>query len=494
MHSYHIFYFPFKWEIKGLKEKSFTERTNIRHLTPDRLSDWLPIEAQTLTKVEADELYNEKNYFYRFVHPVLYDEGEENPLLLHFKRREPQNPQNNVIYKIQKNKGKCYELNVDAINLNFYTTGVGMLSFYLRNEREDQKEPEDILNINQYGRRIYPPFIADINRRIEIAEYIAIEGLHGVASKYKEDFNEYDNRNDWKPGRFIESLLFDLSDSLSFEPIIDDRMFVNCWYGNETLSDNIKNGRLNEKNAGVSPFNDLDDFWYKYLFVDANSPTCANVALRKEIIQAQTYQRWQGEGTYYGVSRYSFVSLTNREWFSLNVSAIHMRTIYARMVELVIIQRASILKFSSEVTRVSKLAKGKDVDPDLVDEISALYREYIRFVNQIYFREVTTQEQGIELYDLLSKTMRTEEYVKDLDREIEELHQYASMLDDKKRGKTTEALTKIATIFLPATLIAGLFGMNEGGDLVESFWWQSLIILVATPIMYFIIQSINRKK
>lgn len=494
MYSYHIFYFPFKWEIKSLKEKSFVERTNIQHLIPDHLSYWIPQGSQIRTRNEDDELYNEKNYFYRFVHPVLYDEGEKDTLLLHFKRLEPQEPENQVVYKIQKSKGKCYELTVDAINLNFYTTGVGVLSFYLRNEREEQMSPEDILNINQYGRRIFPPFIADVNNRNEIAEYIAIEGLREDPSKYKEDFNGYDNKHDWKPGRFIENLILDLNNSLEFEPVIDDRMFVNCWYGSDTLSDEIKKGGLNGLDSQVMTFNDLDDFWYKYIFVDVDRPTCANAALRKEIILSQTLNRWQEYGTLYGISRYSFVSATDRNTFSLGVITMHMRTTYARMIELVIVQRASILKFSSEVTRVSKLAKGKDVDPDLVDEISALYREYIRFVNQIYFREVTPQEQGIELYDLLSKTMRTEEYVRDLDREIEELHQYASLLDEKKRGKTAETLTKIATIFLPATLIAGLFGMNEGDDLVESFWWQLLVILVVTPIMYLIIRSINHKK
>jgi len=34
-------------------------------------------------------------------------------------------------------------------------------------------------------------------------------------------------------------------------------------------------------------------------------------------------------------------------------------------------------------------------------KVSDLYLAYIRFVNKIYFREVTAYEQGIELYDML---------------------------------------------------------------------------------------------
>ncbi|GHV08808.1 hypothetical protein FACS1894160_3710 [Bacteroidia bacterium] len=428
-----------------------------------------------MNKQEADELYNEKNYYYQFVHPVLYDTGEPDSILKHFERKEPQI--NEVFYKIARRGDKTYSLKVDALNLNLYATGVGMLTFFLKNEREDQKSPEDILAINQYGRRIFPPFIADIDLRGEIAEYLSIEGLYGDPIRYKEDFSGYTNKKSWQPSCFIRNLIGDLSETLKIEPIIDDRMFVNCWYGNDELSDKIKNGKLNIDKSCSGDFSGEDDFWYKYIYVGVTYASCQNSELRKKLTYSQTYTRWQKYGTLYGISRYSFVSISDESDYSKNkLTAVHLRTVYARMIELVIVQRASILKFSEEVTRVSSLSKNKQTDTQLVDKISSLYNEYIRFVNQIYFREVTTQDQGIELYDLMSKTLKTEEYIKDLDNEIEELYQYVSLVEDKERNRNGAMLNTIAAIFLPATLIAGLFGMNKSDDL-GSFWWQLLIVI-----------------
>lgn len=109
-----------------------------------------------------------------------------------------------------------------------------MLTFYLENT--DYKEPQAILDINQYGRRIFPPFYADIEGRGEIAESIRIEGLEGEKFRYQEDFKGYRTDSTWCPGAFICNLISDLMQNLEITPVIDDRMFVNCWYGNDDVA------------------------------------------------------------------------------------------------------------------------------------------------------------------------------------------------------------------------------------------------------------------
>ena len=101
------------------------------------------------------------------------------------------------------------------------------------------------------------------------------------------------------------------------------------------------------------------------------------------------------------------------------------------------------------MTELSKLKKEKS--KKLTDEISGLYKEYIRFVNQIYFREVTAQEQGIELYNMIQEKMKIAEQVKDLDGEIEELHNYANLLEQKEQERRIAKITVLGAIFLPAT-------------------------------------------
>jgi Mg2+ and Co2+ transporter CorA len=471
----------------------FSEQTDLDNIQWNSLSDWLEKPEITDDK-ELQDLYNEKNFYYEFVHPVLYDKGEGNSILKHFERKEPQ--QREVSYIISKKGGKTYTLKLDALNLNLYETGVGMLSFFLKNEREDQKELEDILTINQYGRRIFPPFFGDVENRYEIAAFISIEGLNGDPSLFYEDFSGYANGNKllkkpWTPACFINNLITDLYDDLVITPVIDDRMFVNCWYTNDEITKEYRS--CDEEELKEFYIKGKKDFWYKYIYVDANSLTCKNDKMRFELLEKQTYSRWQKDGMLYGVSRYSFVFLTKNNEFQNKILAVYMRTVYSRMIELILIQRASVLRFSDEISHVGQLSKVKSMDKRLVERINSIYKEYIRFTNQIYFREVTTQDQGIELYNLLSETLNLQKHVEGLDKEIEELYRYVTLVDDKIRNKNAEILNRIAAIFLPAALIAGLFGMNSWCDLKDAAI-QSILVLLSTIIMFTIIQLINKKK
>ena len=151
------------------------------------------------------------------------------------------------------------------------------------------------------------------------------------------------------------------------------------------------------------------------------------------------------------------VLLTDGGWYAKNILLTTFRTMYSRMVELSLIQRASILKFSDEVTSLSDLQAKPN---ELEEKISDFYKEYIRFVNQIYFREVTAQEQGIEMYNMVQDKMKIADQVKDLDNEIGELHQYAILLADKQRNTSLAILSTIGAIFIIPTFMAGFFGMN----------------------------------
>jgi hypothetical protein len=488
MYSYHIFYFPFKWKIQERQSELFSEQTNLEHIRVDSSSGWKHNIAVPDEK-EAHDLYNEKSFFYQFVHPVLYDTGKPDSIIKHFERREPQ--EREVSYIISVKDKKTYTLKVEAININLYVTGVGVMSFFLKNDNELQKEENDILLINQYGRRILPPFWDDIERKAETAAYIQITGLNGDLSAFKEDFSMYKiHGKTWYPACFIRNLVADLSANIEIEPVIDDRMFVNCWYANNDIVAKFKN----EDKDGLIKFFVQNDFWYKYVFVDADTVTCQNDEMRERLLSEQTYKRWQKNGLLYGASRYSFVCISTNEWFPVNILAVHMRTVYSRMIELILIQCASRLRFSDEVPRVSHLSKGKEVNKHTVEQISSLYKEYIRFINQIHFREISIQDQGIELYQMISKTLNIENYVEKVDREISELYQYMDMLDDKIRNKNAEILNYIAAGFLPATLFFTLLSANEKHLSAISFGGIIVIGFALSALMLGILYLIKNNK
>lgn len=476
IYSYHVFYFPFKWKRKNLCDKLFEEQISLDNIQSSEYSRWERCPEQ-ISKQDKDELYNEQNYYFQFVHKALYDNNQADTLVKHYERKEPKTETTLVTYNIAI-KNKVYILNVDSINLNFYSTGVGILAFFLKNEEKNQSDYQDILNINQFGRRVMPPFIADVEGRFETAQYISIDGLDG-STIYKEDFDGYTNEDAWKPASFITNLITDLSSDIHITPVIDDRMFVNSWYVNDDLAKKIEKDFATFK---------LSDEWYKYVFVDAGWPTCQNDELRKNLIEKAIYTRWQKYGSMYGVSRYSFMFIGSKCDDTLRIN-IHMRTIYSRMIEFVLVQRASVLRFSDEVTHVSRLSGASN--KIIARRISSLYKEYIRFINQIYFQDVSAQDQGIELYHKLIEQFDLIGRVKELDEEIGELHRYITLLIDQKRNENSEWLNVLAAIFLPATIFTGLFGMNSFGDSFDKchFVLQTTLIFIASVITYFIIEK-----
>lgn len=503
-YSYHIFYFPFKWEIPGEKKKLFSEQVDLDHIHVSENLMWKRVQIDdskrcTSVTKEQEELFGERQYYFDFVHPVLYDiKGVENSIIHHYERREPK--EGIVEYVIEVGP-KTYILRLDALNLNLYSTGVGVMSFFLSNEKESQSDENSIRDINQFGRRIMPPHSGEFDSRGLLAKSIAIKGLHGD-SRYIDTFDYVREQGNptrrgfehvWEPAVFIKSLVEDLSPSLKVTPVIDDRMLVNCWYGNNDFSEDIKK---TDSRGGV-PFVDKD-FWYKYVFVDngdgAGDVTCQNMRMKEKLLDVSTYYRWQQFGTLYGISRYSLVALTDAQWFGKNVLAMHMRTIYSRMFELVIVQRASMLRFSGEVTKVSAL-KGKN-KKEISERIGSLYKEYIRFVNQIYFRSVTAQDQGIELYEMLLKQFDSDAQIKDLDEEISELHQYITLMIDQRRSENGDWLNWVAAAFLPASLLTGIFGMNAFDDdtLLSSggLVIQIPIIIIISLILFYILRK-NRR-
>ena len=485
-HSYHIFMFPFQWKINGMEKEILSKQINFDSIRFAKDANWERVILPTDEK-EWQDLYNEKNYYYKFVHNALYDNGKQrNNLVRHYERVEPKHRE--VKYCIDCS-GKTYELNVDSINLNLYSTGVGLLSFYLRNEQYPLLE--DVLKINQYGRRVYPPFYYAIISRSEIANSISINGLNGREKGYSEDFNGYDVTQDNQPSEMIIGMIREVATNITVDSVIDDRMYVVSWYKNNEWICRLCDAKEEKY---------LDDHdWYRFVFVDNELPTCQNDDMMHKLLEKATYKRWQKWHSLYGVSRYSLVMATNAG-DSEKYLYDYFETEYARMTELILVQKASVLRFSSEVTNISELSN----DKHLVNKVDSLYKEYIRFVNQIHFREVTAQDQGIEMYNMLNETMGLKEQVEKLDEEIEELYNYVSLTQDKMVNRTMSLLTWIATIAVPITVVASIFGMNaiafngdENGTLTASynhFGWQFSILMVFTIIVILSIVLINYKR
>ena len=463
LYSYHTFMLPFVFKGK------FKERENW---------EYKPFE------IENQRDYNEYIYFYKHVQDAIFDtQDKKNGISKYYAYKEQKGT-----YTINCKKG-IFELELDGISLRVFNTNVAILSFNLKNTKYSGLD--DILAINEFGRRIYPQFLGknftcDTKQAI-LANSITLTFEH--KEPIVENFTKFDTLNfqnlDEMPilPKFISELISSNFDEPNkIRPIIDDRMFVISWYGNNNFSESLRCEQYitNPK-------------WYEYVFVDGDGITVHSKQMQTDLITKSTYDRWMDNPygcTLYGISRYSFVVVTNESDFAKSVILPHMQTMYFQMFTLLLVYRATIIKFADDIQDATTK------DKDIADESRKVYKNYLTFLNKLFFKEVTAQDQGIELYNQAMKIMDIEKYIADLDHEINELHSYVGILEEKQRNTQLHFISKIGAVLLPPTLVAGLFGMNiltfEGG-----FWNESLglfLVILSGFIGYAFVSSENEEE
>lgn len=472
VYSFHGFILPFEWKHRHSDKKLLDEQTDLAASGGYFLADKRWSRVSYNHKPAAKAAYNEAVYFYDFVRPALYDNGSKEPLLYHYRFEVKKD----TFYLINKGQYR-YRLRISSIEMRLYRMGVGVLVFQMTNEQADQADPEDILRINQYGRRLFPPFYNIAHPSAGAPEYFAEDSweqgltdhpelpdslalVQDGREVWQEDYSVYKRQPalNRPPGLLHFLLPVAFREAMRLTPVLDDRMFVVCWYGNDKLAGSVR------KNY---PEN---DWWYRFLFVDIGR-TVQNKAMMASLLEDHSYLRWSDWGTAFGIARYSLVCLTGAQVPAFLVA--HMRTLYLRMAELALLQRACVLRFSEEVTSISSIDTR---DRSLAPRMASLFRQYLRFVNQLSFKEVTAQEQGIEMYDLLRRSMRLDEQVANLETEIRELHNYAETLAEQDRSEKLDLLTYLgAYLAVPGFIASYYAGIDY--SMTAGLHWMVMIAL-----------------
>lgn len=524
LHSYHIFLFPFKWEIyQGEKHQDFSlsKRANLSELS-QKIDEnfWEKFTYQPEIDDDGFLNYGEFAYFYDHARDVLNLNEAYEGINLKQYRYKGLTPEAHYHFKT---KMGSYSLKIEDVLLNLYENGVGVLSLFLRNY--DYPKKEDVFIINDFGRRIYPQYLGgytpytDAPKGSFLASQISINGVRTwLGSSVMEDFSHYDSLVRLKTQPFVlpKHLAAFLGgdfhtvhpnlqkEDVFISPIIDDRMFTICIYYNQAFINQLaKRPSQREIQSGrkVDQYEYIQDKdWYQFVFVDGQGISCYSPEMIQEHLKLSSYDRWlkpcinvadESKGVIFGVSRYSFmVVAAPDEYFNKIIVRKHISHQYFQMVMLCLVQRSYLIIFSGEVARISQRLNGKTSLFDTETKaISQLYLLYIRFVNRVFFRAITPQEQGIELYQLLQNRLGIREEVGELEEEIGELNTY---LETQQQNR----LTWIAGIFLPPSLLVGVLGMNEitEDSLTKLNFWGEVVLVLATLVYSNYILYILRPK
>ena len=491
-HSYHIFLFPFKWETfqgKNHAQSNIDQRYPLDKLPVDT-NYWQPFTFKAELDKGGFHTYNEYAYFYEHTRDVLNVDDIADTIHLRQFSYSGITPSSTYQIDIQ---GSIYTLSLENILVNYYESGVGVLSFFLRNTLYIDKK--DIFRINDFGRRIFPQYLGNqepftaATKGSFLAQSIKLTDVRTcLGSEVVEDFSHYDTQRGIKKSLFVLPRHFKALfgpkysepnknvsvGNVLITPMLDDRMFTICIFYDQAFINQL--ATRNKADDGYKYLSNSN--WYQMVFVDGQYITCHSPEMMKEQLENATYDRWLSykndengivEGHLFGVSRYSFVVVAAPAWYNQNIVIKHITHQYFQMVLLSLVQRAYIVNFSGEVARISQyLNKNQSFFGRESSQISALYRQYIKFVNRIFFREVTPQEQGIELYEKIQLQMRIREDVKDLDDEINELNSYAE-------AQQQNHLTLIAGWFAVSSLIATIIGLNPFWNDEHKWTWVTNI-------------------
>lgn len=389
---------------------------------------------------------------------------------------------------------RTVHLRLTDVSALVYDLGVGVICIgvewdKLKVEKDEQDKTkdekygltfDDVLDVNNLFRRSSPSFITgdpqgvtedfaqEQKSKSELATSITMTLRNGktITEDYGEGFDAFltqEKGHSLHPqdyqGEHLDHWLKSLCRELDIEKesvvasILDERNFVTCFTIVDD-SDSHKNsdrGELKVVRASENPYGALtsenEDFrnrLYQYLYVDpAKNNYTSNCDFRDELLSRALYLRFRDLGSYYGFTRYSGMYLYHHDgkvdWFTRNILAPHFDRLYFYFAALLLSNRAILLELSrrcaettTRITSVDSLELG-----DLSRGVENLRCDFLKFHNKYWYCEVTSQEQGIEIYDLWNRQIGNERLFREVEQEVRALHEFSLSTINHSLGKLT---------------------------------------------------------
>lgn len=396
-----------------------------------------------------------------------------------------------------------YELDVNYIRLKLFNTGVGILAFELEYPMPEggcEAARQDIRAINEFGRRIYPEFLPkcetsygsfDFNLcaskiELQIGEECLREPIRERAESHlgtKEKIPPRSYlRDPQQKDNFIRRLLFPADSKAEIIPAVDDRMFVCCCIADAEYTERFLSGPIpnqekkptdeakkeEPKDTGEAKkeekkdteenqpeqerrWNFLTDWktgdeLYALTNIDLTDGSCQNREMLDRYFEEQLYLRWANWGTIHAVTNHSMFCLTGEPMYVQDSVINPFLVLYVQMAILVLAQRASLIAFDAKITNCVSGAQSSETElsGSMLRELIDLSEAFAIFQGEIMIQEVTSQIQGIELYERLQKMLFVERLEANIQRQMRNLYEIAQTRQAEQQRKHDEEMKRLA--------------------------------------------------
>lgn len=475
--SYHVFIYPFTFDVKDQNAASGGESSK------PSIEDALDKTWKKMTSLDAilrnadlkDENRRQQYAVYRYFLPKAYDnifnmDGKSDDCSIYTKDGAL-----GSVYEIQMPDKFTYSLRIEEIRLTIYQKlNIGLISFRMH---LDDRGIEYIKKVNQFGRRLFMPFYSNSEANSApscslTAERICIKWKDSseplVLTETAKTATSVQSVKDADALSGLSALLFGEASTdhsqkenrYHLTGILDDRMFTCCIIRDQSLSDSIRKhaNKVVEgffespatalKNADESAdinqeYGELYDTLYSILYIDDAEPSCQDRAIERQKLSEQFDTRWTRYGTIHGLTEYSMICITGEpDFLQYNVIEPFLNE-YTELARLGLAQVAAIHQQEKEIEEINeKIDPGKRMSDETIESINKAWKKYTLFQNDMFIPEVTFQEQGRELYDLIKKSFRLNSLNEYLNYELEHLHALAGMEADIASKESDSANAK----------------------------------------------------
>lgn len=480
--SYHVFIYPFTFEVNNQSTTSGEERSKASledALKSNKWSKMTSLDAILQNADLKDENRRQQYAVYRYFLPKASDnifnmDSKSDDCSIYTK-----DGASGSVYEIQMpDQSKKYSPKIEEIRLTIYQKlNIGLISFRMH---LDDGKIEDIQKVNQFGRRLFMPFYSNAEADSVpscslTAEKICIKWKDSseplVLTETAKTATPVRVTKDADALSGLSELIFgkESTDHSQKENryhltgILDDRMFTCCLIRDQSLSDHIgkhadkvvedffespatalKNADENYMKFAINHvYDELYDKLYSILYVDDGEPSCQDRAMERQKLSEQFDTRWTRYGTIHGLTEYSMICITGEpEFLQYNVIEPFLNE-YTELARLGLAQLAAIHQQEKEIEEINeKIDPGKRMSDETIESINKAWKKYTLFQNDMFIPEVTFQEQGRELYDLVKKSFRLNALNEYLNFELEHLHALAGMEADIASKESDRANAK----------------------------------------------------
>lgn len=517
-YSYHTFFLPFVFDDGGkITRKEFTKVLNPEVWKNSGKGAGNKVIFDSCDIETADDarlLYNEYMYFNPAARRAIYGGDDVDSVVTTYSfapdkiRSGHEGNASQARYCIIKGDIK-YELPINGIKLKLYNTGVGIICFECeyygdkfekigpkKYKRTFSCSPADVKLINEYGRRIAPACLFEVDKLADFCpDKLGVilgdkfgkqtELVTNLKRRFECDKGEVVDKNApsipkrYFDGRvrvdyiadFIGQLLTFQNERyqvtvnpakadkkkgiMYIQPALDDRMFVSCLVRSDSLSRKLRSS--DEKTArehyelslrgpgyldakGRARLAELlkEDFDYEEDPCTA-SELYALIAIDPDDSSCQNRAMTRELLDNFLYTRWrdygTYHAITHHSVFCITGEHDSLFNTVINQF-LMHYQQMLCLVLAQRASILSLCNRVAQLSAELKSNrtrgLIELQEDYIAFQNQLLFFEVTPQEQGVELYQRMQKMLYIDEEKKEIEDQLQNLYEATTVKQDSK--------------------------------------------------------------